>query len=56
MRAFLQDHMQLRAEDTAASKKLCTAVSCPVLKSSTFAAETAEALATETAVVEMRAG
>ena len=56
MRAFLQGHMQLRAEDTAASKKLCTAVSCPVLKSCTFAAETAEALATETAGMEMRAG
>ena len=56
MRAFLQGHMQLRAEDTAASKKLCTAVFCPVLKSYTFAAETAEALATETAAMEMRAG
>ena len=45
--------MQLRAEDAAASKKLCTAVS---LEIPTFAAETAEALATETARMEMRAG
>ena len=56
MRAFHQGHMQLRAEDAAAGKKLCTAVSCPVMESCTFAAETAEELATETAEVEMRAG
>ena len=49
MRAFLEGHMQLSAEDTAASKKLCAAVSCPVLKSCMFAAETSEALATKTA-------
>ena len=56
MRALLQCHMQFRDEDTAAGKKLCTLVSCPVLKSCAFAAETAEALATETAGMEMRAG
>ena len=56
MRALLPGHMQLRAEDTAASNKLCTAVFCPVLKSSMFPAETFEALATKTAGMEMRAG
>ena len=55
MRARLQCHKQLRDEDAAASKKLCTVVSCPVLKSCTFATETAEALATETAGMDMRA-
>ena len=54
MRAFLEGHMQLSAEDTAASKKLCAAVSCPVLKSCTFAAETSEALATKTAETSLR--
>ena len=56
VRALLQCHKQLRDEDAAASKKLCAVVTCPVLKSCTFAAETAEALATETAEMEMRAG
>ena len=56
MRAFLEGNMQLSAEDTAASKKLCAAASCPVLKSCTFAAETSEALATKSAEMEMRAG
>ena len=56
MRALLQCHMQLRDEDAAAGKKLCAVVSCPVLKSCAFATETAEALATETAEMEMRAG
>ena len=56
MRALLQCHKQLRDEDAAASKKLCIVVSCPVLKSCTLAAETAESLATEIARMEMRAG
>ena len=55
MRAFLQGLMQLTAEDSAAGKMFCTAVSCPVLKSCTFAPENAEALATATAEMEMRA-
>ena len=55
MRAFLEGNMQLSAEDTAASKKLCAAASCPVLKSCTFAAETSEALATKSTEMEMRA-